>query len=254
RTIIMFGHKFDPNLLSVVILLGVVSAFNEVFSLFSVKKRCFYVVLILLYYIGIFFTGSRGGLISTVITSALFLFLETKKRENRKLVRIIIVIVALAFIIMIPLLPTSLVEDRFSTSSILGLNELNAGVHNRYSIWESALKLIPDRLLFGYGTGNFLTAIKKVYYRSCASHNLYLLLLVETGIIGFLIFITFLLYLLNKLRKNKQYSSYAMLIGILTISLTLDTLPYKYFWVGLIYAELTINSKKNISGLLRIKR
>ena len=250
RTIIMFGHRFDPNILSAVILLGVASAFNEAFGSLSIKRRCVYVALILLYFVGIFFTGSRGGLISTVITSAVFLLFETKKRQNRKLVWIIIAIAALAFIITVPILPSSLLESRFSKSAIFGLNELNAGVHNRYSIWESALKLIPDRLLFGYGIGNFLTAIKKVYFRSCASHNLFLLLVVETGIIGFLMFITFLIYLLNKLRKSKQYETYAMMIGILTISLTLDALPFKYFWVGLIYAELTINIGQNDTRLV----
>lgn len=246
RSIIMFGHRFDPNIVSAIILLGILAALEEIFLLERGYRRKFYILLLILSFIGIFYTGSRGGLISAVIASSVSLFCEAKKKENRKEVRHIIIFATLVAIIIIPMLPASITENRFSPDNILGLNEFNAGVHNRYSIWLSAIKLIPDSPLIGYGLGNFFTAITKVYHMSCASHNLFILLIVETGILGLTMFVIFIANLLKKLKQYQLHTAFGMMVGILIMSLTLDALPYKFFWVALMYVQLLINSKQYI--------
>lgn len=247
RSIILFGHAFDPNIVSGIICLGIASALEEIFITQKRKKRIILLILLALGFIGIFFTGSRGGLISAVVVCAVSLFLELQSdsNSNKKLSRRLVVIATIIIIIIIPFLPESLLEDRFNAENILGLNEYKAGAHNRYSIWLSALNLIPRRPILGYGVGNFLSAITKVYPRSSASHNLYLLLIVETGLIGLILVCLFLVKLLRCLKKQKKYTTFGLLVGVMVMALTLDCLPYKFFWVAILYAELRISEREN---------
>ena len=243
RTIILFGHTFDPNIVASIILLCVMVTMEEIFLAQSLQQRFFLLCIVIFNFIGIFYTGSRGGLIATIVACSVSLLKELKNRENRKFVRRIILFIAIASVVVIPLLPAGMLENRFSSKTILGLNEYAAGAHNRYSIWISAIQLIPDHPLFGYGVGNFMDAITRVYFRSCASHNLVVLLTIETGLIGFTIFMVFYWEVVKKMRKYALYTTYGLLIGVFIASLTLDALPYKFFWIALMYASLQINEK-----------
>lgn len=245
RTIIMFGHTFDPNIVASIILLGIMAAMEELFLVNVLRCRIRMLFIILFCVVGVFYTGSRGGLIATVVACAVSMLMEMKNRENRKFVRRIVFVVAIACIVVIPLLPETMMENRFSAETILGLNEYAAGTHNRYSIWLSALRLIPARPIFGYGVGNFMNAIMQVYFRSCASHNLIVLLTIETGFAGLGIFISFYLCIFNKAKKYLLHTTCGLLAGIFIVSLTLDALPYKFFWVALMYSALQINEKSN---------
>lgn len=245
RTIILLGHTFDPNIVASIILLGIMAAMEELFLANILRRRLRMFFIILFCFVGVFYTGSRGGLIATIVACAVSLLMEMKNRENRKFVRRIILFSAIACVVIIPLLPESMLENRFSMQTILGLNEYTKGVHNRYSIWLSALKLIPDRPMLGYGVGNFMDAITQVYFRSCASHNLVILLTIETGLVGLCIFASFYLCIVNKAKKYSLYTTCGLLSGIFIVSLTLDALPYKFFWVALMYSALQINEKSN---------
>ena len=239
RSIILFGHVFDPNIVAGLVLLGVGSSIQNFFSQ-EYRRKIVCLGEILFMSLGIFFTGSRGGLISDVVIIVTCVFLELRIRENKNKARRMVVIIGLAVLVVIPFLPESLLAGRFSAATILGINELNAGVHNRYSIWLSALELIPERPILGYGCGNFLSAITKVYYRSAASHNMYLLLFVEFGFVGLIVFVWYIVSILRKLRKQQLYAIYAILAGVLVMSFTLDALPYKFFWMALLLGQLWI--------------
>lgn len=249
RTIMLFGHTFDPNIVSAIILLGIMTSLEEAFQAESGKERSFLLFVVVFNFIGIFYTGSRGGLISSVIACSVSLLLEMKKHNNRKFVRKIILFTAIACLVVIPLLPASILETRFSIENILGFNEYTAGAHNRYSIWISSLKLIPERPLLGFGVGNFLQAITRVYFRSCASHNLVILLTIETGLLGLCIFVSYLWSIMKRVKNVALYTTYGLLLGVFVISLTLDSLPYKFFWVTLMYASLEINKKEFSTAL-----
>ena len=244
RTIILFGREFDPNVVSAIIILGVSSCMEELFGAQNRRKQGFFFLEILVLLLGIFFTGSRGGLISACVTGAVTLYTAAKDRKNQNTIRKFVVIGALIIIAAIPFLPTNLLEGRFSADTIFGQNEWEKGAHNRYSIWLSALKLIPERPFFGHGVGNFYQIIRTVYFRKCAAHNLYVLLIVETGVVGFLLFFAFIISLFIRLRRQRKPSVFGVLCGMLVMSMTLDSLMFKFFWVALLWAMLALKEQE----------
>lgn len=240
RTIIIGSTVFDPNIVASIIMLGV---FCSLYYIFTLKKKHFIYKLISAYcFIGILFTGSRGALIS--IVGGMLVVLLTEMRQDRKSRRNAILLLLGTVIVLVlayNLLPDNLIKSRFSKDTILGFNEYESGAHNRYSIWEHALILIKNNPIFGYGCGNFFSAITTVYSRMSASHNLYVLLLVEFGAIGCFIFLWGIFAILLKLIKCKQFVQFAMQLSVCIMALTLDSITYKYFWVCLMLSILVVN-------------
>ena len=248
RTIILLGHKMDPNILASIIAIAF-------FCLLSVNnkqlKKVWYQVLhygiMTVLLVGIIMTGSRGVVIAlgcSMIVLIALMFIQNEKRKNA-----VYVILGGVFLLLLIrfLLPENLLMGRFSVKTILGFNEYEGGVHNRYTIWLHALELFVKRPLLGYGCGNFFYNISLVY-KQCAAHNLFVLELVEMGIIGALPLFIFMFILLKKCYKHTDLITFSMLLLVYIIALSLDTLSYKYFWIVIMIVTHTIKKNKLIGA------
>jgi len=242
RTIVMFGKIFDPNLVASIIMLAMFLLIDELFYMATKKKRVVIAMLILA--AGMLYTGSRGALISFVAGLGFYLLLQMKRRGTRKRVRFFVVLATCTGIAVLLAMPEELRRSRFSAETILGLNEYESGAHNRWTIWGHALSLVGGAPIFGYGCGNFFSAIATVY-RECAAHNLYLLLLIEEGFVGLLVFVYGLYRIIKKSYYKKLYSAVAMLCAVCVMALTLDTITYKYFWISIILSVMEICKAKD---------
>lgn len=237
RTIIVFGKVFDPNIVASIIILGLFMTIEKFFSQKSRKKS--YIFLMIILVIGMLYTGSRGALISCVAGFGIQLLLEMKKKQYKKRALFMLLLSVVIVIIALAVLPPELILSRFSKETLFGVNELENGSHNRYTIWKYALNLVSGSPIIGYGCGNFFAAIATVY-KQCASHNLYILLIVENGIVGFAVFVYGLAKLLIGTYRGQLYSVFGMFLSICVMALTLDSITYKYFWVAIIVAAISI--------------
>ena len=242
RTVVILGQQLDPNIVATIIMIGIFSCLDRVFL--KKKRSNIYKVLIIFLCTGMLFTGSRGALISFTAGFGILLFLEMKKRESRKPVLGIVVIAVITVIIALRIIPEHLLTSRFSQTSILGIDELERGSHNRYTIWLHALGLFMKSPIIGYGSGNFFSAIATVY-KECASHNMYILLLVEEGLVGLLIFGCGLFGIFKQLYKKALFVTFAMFSSICVMALTLDSITTKYFWIAMIIVVISINKSKD---------
>ena len=156
----------------------------------------------------------------------------------------------IAFYVMTAILPDDLMETRFSEKTILGLNEREEGSHNRYDIWLAAAELFCKSPIWGFGCGNFINSIGLVYSRQCAAHNLYVLQLIEGGILGFVLLFKYIKSIWKSLMRHRDYLTLSILAATLFMSLSLDAIPYKFFWVTLIYCRIQI--RRENAGLGRV--
>ncbi len=243
RTIMFLGAKMDPNILGAIFIIAIFCAVY----LFKKEKgylyRVFFVAMVLLLVAGVFLTGSRGSVIALAASLLLMAAMYLIKQKRKKTTIYVLLGIAAIILILYFALPDSLLSNRYSITSILGLNEYDNKMHNRYTIWLSSLKLFVKNPLFGYGCGNFFTAIETVY-RQCASHNLVVLELVEMGVIGSLPFFVFLFKLSAKAKNYCPIPLFCMLVAIAVVSLTLDSLPYKYFWVVLLIVGISARQER----------
>lgn len=133
------------------------------------------------------FTWSRGAWLGFLLGMMLFLLMYSKKT----------LVLGLLGVFGIPFLPFILPDsiiNRFTSIGNLGDTSTSYRVH----IWQGTFNMLEDHFLGGIGIG--VNVFSKVYPRYALaaiekaphSHNLYLQILVETGIIGLFLFLVFL--------------------------------------------------------------
>ena len=133
------------------------------------------------------FTWSRGAWLGFLLGMMLFLLMYSKKT----------LVLGLLGVFGIPFLPFILPDsiiNRFTSIGNLGDTSTSYRVH----MWQGTFNMLEDHFLGGIGIG--VNVFSKVYPRYALaaiekaphSHNLYLQILVETGIIGLFLFLVFL--------------------------------------------------------------
>jgi len=124
------------------------------------------------------FAFSRGGYLG-FISGVLFLGIV----RGRKLL-IFLLILLLAWQILIP---TAVTERIFMTYDE---GQIDSSAGERVTIWEDAIRLVPEHVLFGTGFNTYEFMGRVEEYRD--THNIYLKVLVETGILGLGLFFALL--------------------------------------------------------------
>lgn len=255
RTLIIIGREFDPNIVASIIMVGIFCSIDQYFSAGNQRnkgRRIASLVSVALMFLGMVLTGSRGALIAFSGGFSVLLYIKITDRKSRRRAMMAGIISLLALLVLAAYLPENLLANRFSISNILGLNEYKVGAHNRYTIWKYSMELFFSSPIFGYGCGNFFNAISTVY-RECASHNMYILLLIEGGVVGAVLFCTGIGRLLRALFKSKEVAIGCMFLSVCIMAISLDTLTYKYFWIAMIVSYLTLyNTKKDCNMIIHL--
>jgi len=147
--------------------------------------------------ISIFFSLSRGGIISFFAGLLVFSFvIFTKGLSKKKLIPVFLFVLVLTVYLFS--LGISPVVERFVRTDVSG--------EQRFAAWQGTLLAVRDFPLFGSGMGTF-QHIFKVYQPDGLTlywdhaHNDYLELLLEAGIIGTLIAAAFFLFLFKIILK-----------------------------------------------------
>lgn len=89
----------------------------------------------------------------------------------------------------------------------------DSNVITRINLWKNALSIIKDNFFIGIGLGNFVISVEgfpvwtdpTVLNKGFASHNIYLQILVEQGIIGFMLWTAFFVLIWKKAMKVVRY-------------------------------------------------
>jgi O-antigen ligase len=144
------------------------------------RRRLLYAVTLLFSMHPLFFSYSRGAYIGAL--AALGFIGLIKKRSY------LLVIVAVV-IFWQTVLPATVVERIAMTESPTG--ELEASAGKRVELWERAVDLFQNNPIFGIGFGAFSYSVSVEGLTD--THNFYMRMLSEQGVIGFLLFATVLL-------------------------------------------------------------
>jgi len=174
----------------------------------------------------ILMSGSRGTMLSLIIGLIVF-FANTKTFRT---VRIILVI------ILFSVLSLMLFEERISATlaqriSLLG-EDRGAG---RMDIWKDYLSEFPKYIFTGAGLHRSIEVIKNSYSVILkTTHNNYLRVLVEFGLLGLLFFIMGIKQIYKRLSRSKSYFSSgikSLLIAWCVSSLFMDSLDSRTTWI-----------------------
>ncbi|GEM_PF-452940 len=214
----MFSSFLNPNVFGFyinIIIVTICTRFNMYKSekLENNKFKILEKVTFIISIICLFFTFSRASWVSLV--SALFLIGVVFDKKY----------IWFSIFIFICI---------FGADALLGINRADvtklsedSSLSYRIELWKTSLKIIKDNLVTGIGFGTFYkytglySDVIKKYIEHC--HNIYLQILMDSGLVGFTVFLTTLYSSVKKLLKeyfSDKYNKFSIFL-ILLLSMTL---------------------------------
>ncbi|HPZ08892.1 MAG TPA: O-antigen ligase family protein [Candidatus Eremiobacteraeota bacterium] len=169
---------------------------------------------------------SRGSWVSLLSVILFYLFLKRRDKKKFYLTIIILLISGIISVILMPDFILSRVNSIFKYST-------DTAILHRFDLWKSSFKMFLHHPLIGIGTGNFDYvypdyAIVGPAYKLVANHanNMYINILTETGLSGFIIFMWYITVLWKEVINSykKKYSDeflYLFSVGFSGILLAL---------------------------------
>lgn len=228
------GLSVDPNAFATSFVLPIALALAALSSSKNLAIRILAGLSIVLMMSGVLLSGSRGGLISTLLVFAYYLI-----RGRQRVVTIVLAAVGLGLSFVFPAVWTRFATDDGAEGSGTG----------RTFIWATGLRTFKEHFLAGTGFGtygdvydrNFFGVYQQVFQGwGRPGHSLIVSSLVEVGVVGLLIVLGAWFLTFRELRNVKRQSVYypmrvaleASLIALFYESLTIDTLYIKFYWLA----------------------
>jgi O-antigen ligase len=207
----------------------------------SARSRITYSAVLLLLVFGVLMTGSRGGLLSTVVVLGITVLLSQQRRAAKlSIVAAAAVLVGVVFV---------------AAPGGVGSRQLKEGANSsgRSDIWAVGVHSCRLYCLTGAGGGAFPT----VYHQELESvpqariqergstfepHNIFLLAVIEVGVLGLILILVGLgSAVLGSLRlpPGMRGPPTAALVGTVVSSFFLSNLEFKFFWAVLAYVAIS---------------
>lgn len=144
--------------------------FGFFYSYFLLKKdfKAKKLIALTIFILAIYLSGSFGAFISIMLVIIINIFLKVNWPK-----RIVLVLTSILTIIVL-----------WNAENINKFLAGDDGLVSRLQIWSFALENFKSNIIYGVGFGNFQESLNSSYM----SHNLYLQILIETGIVGTTIF------------------------------------------------------------------
>ena len=176
------GAGADPNELGLTLALSLPMAYYLFATARALPARVFWLLTLPFCMIGIVLTASRAGLIATVLVMlgiSVWHFLTSSRMRLAPFVAGFLLLAA-----GVVFTPKADLE-RYATIG----DEVSSGrIGKRTRIWRVGMELFSERPLTGIGAATFGYASEPLLGKDLVAHNVYVSILTETGIVGFLIF------------------------------------------------------------------
>lgn len=232
----MTGLTYHYSTMGMYMSLGVIVSSAFLFNN-SEKPKKRNIILFVLMVLGVFLTGKRGAaLFSSIAVLFVYIIFHARLQTKKKIKKLLFGLITILIIVFVAYLKIPQVQslfERFLYES-RDLNEISSGRVEYF--WINAISMFINRPVIGNGWRSFKhTAVSTGNMND--AHNIYLQLLAEGGIIGFLILTIFMVitwrvtYLSLKKNKTDTYFNPKQ-DAILKVSLAYQTYFILYGIVG----------------------
>lgn len=234
-TVSVFGVLQDPNYLGYLFLIPAAVAIQQIINQKQWTKRFLWLAIASAILLCVLLTGSRGALLGIAVVVGVCVFEKFKTFAAKIMFSVAMAIVIIALYVALLMLLPEYLASRFSIQLLL-----DTGGTGRLDIWMNAFRVMaeaPYRLLFGFGTGSSNDLI------GWATHNVFIQLLLEGGIVSLGLFLSFL-WMWSKRLYKKDTTCFAILLGCIAMAMTLSVNTVYYFWIVYIVCLVASNVKR----------
>ena len=214
------------------LFLAILIYFHSKKKLSNIVKKYFCLIILILSYILVFFSGERTAFF-LINLALIFIFIFMNKYLLSKIIIVLLTLLTISSVtIFNDKAKKRIFDQTFSEMNLTNPNEkIYIFSENHTHHYITAFRIFNDNKLFGVGVKNFRKFCKNENYivseLSCSTHphNNYIQLLAETGLIGFsFIFFLFILFsfqiikhVKNKIFKKEYFTDFqiCILAGIL---------------------------------------
>ncbi len=202
-----YGAFPHPNLLAVFLL---VALFFVIWLWKNIEltkfKRCLLIISYFILSFGLLISFSRSVILIYLILSLIYFLIflrKSQKQKNKALIKKVLELIFL-FIIVVAILAYSAWPELISRFNLSAQEQaISLRLFYTQFSWDS----ISQFPLLGIGWGNFVWQMQSILTLFQAwvfqpVHNIYLLIAVESGLLGLVCFLLFLFYLFRKIFKN----------------------------------------------------
>jgi len=200
--------------------------------------------------VGILLTGSRGGLLATVVAVLVMPLSLSRLSKGRRVLTGFFVVVAIWVGFQVT---PQRVLARFETLEELApstvpdsyYGELE-GPNIRTVLWKQGMKEFlsnPQVAVVGVGAGAYMEGVEPIYGERFVAHNVFVSILVEQGIVGFTLFIIILYLVISPMRYLDSAERYLWLFAFLTWAVGANFITWEHtkntwFLIGLLAARI----------------
>ena len=132
----------------------------------------------------IILTASRGGFLVGMVGLMVVPLTFRQLSARGRIATVVFALLSVGVIAsVVPLANFSRIAETSSEIS-------DGDVSSRGAIWQAGLQLYTSSPFVGIGTGSFQRAVEPLLGRRIPAHNAFLLVLVEMGVVGFMLFTT----------------------------------------------------------------
>ncbi len=194
------GLVGNRNLLATYINVAIVCAYLLYQETTDAARRLVLVICLPILFLGIALTLSRGGLIVLFLT---LVFVWYRVARQRKFLLLVGSIGMLCLVTLV--LPAAFWERAGTIVPAIRKQEDTFGA--RLRLWRVALRMVEDRPAVGVGPGNYVVAYPRyarggdLHYQRLVSHNAYVGMAAETGLVGLGLFLLIASFALREARR-----------------------------------------------------
>jgi putative inorganic carbon (hco3(-)) transporter len=164
-----YGDWDGPNVFAILFVIALALSFEYVFGQNGLGSRIFHAFLCSAYLVGIYFTNSRGAVLSAACSLFFFFFMRKKN-----VVGITIAVACFAALMF------------FGPSRMSEVHSGESSAHERTWLWEQGLQMLKNNPVLGVGRGQFTKNTDGLLI----AHSNYVQNFSELGLVGFFLFMS----------------------------------------------------------------
>ncbi|KSA14305.1 O-antigen ligase family protein [Maribacter dokdonensis] len=246
--------KENPNIIGIKAIMALIVVLGRLFSgPFSTKKLFNPFNLVIPASITLILaSGSRGAFLSIFI--GFILILAFKKMTPLKKISIFVIGIFLSGLLYnLVLQSNELLQKRLE-------NSLESGDIGRNELWEGAFEIFQKHPIIGVGFTGIFPEMYKHTGHFLYPHNIFLYVLVTTGVIGFLFYILFIyrvflgLYNSYKETRNVTYLIlfFMIVINLMKVGGGINMMLFWFFFALLLSSALVVNNPVSKNNSIKV--